>query len=87
MVYHVLQKVNKPQPTLLAFKKVLDQAFKRVLSPTTVCIQYRKDSNDAREQLVTSKDGYQWQYEPYVGNVTGLVAITEYYTRTTHLGI
>jgi hypothetical protein len=41
----------------LASNMVFDYAFKRLISPADVSIYYRKDSNEAEEQLVALKAG------------------------------
>jgi len=55
--------------------------------PTDVYIYWRKDSNEAGEQLVAWKAGNLWRYEPFVDDVTGLVISTKYNAQTTLSGV
>jgi len=55
--------------------------------PANVYIYYRKDSNEAGEQLVAWKAGNLWRYEPFVDNVTGLIVGAEYNAQTTLSGV
>jgi len=86
-LYIVLEENDKPEPAQPSWKKLFNWTFKRLKSPSTLHIYYRKDSNEASEQMVAQNTGKLWQYNPIVDNVTGLTICTEYNAQTTLSGI
>jgi len=52
-------------------------------APGNVYTYWKKDSNEASEQLVAWTAGNLWPHEPFVDDMTGLIIGVQYNTQTT----
>ena len=83
MVNILSEEEDEREPTPPPSRKVFNKGFEWFNPPNKEYLYQRKDSNEDSKQLVPWNAGNQWQYGPFVNDVTGLICGAEYDSQTT----